>query len=102
MKKLNVTTHTKLITGGAILLLVGNPLSLAFLADGAEIAMMWLNELVQLAFVYAVEYSWVFVGLAVVLIVFGAGLKMGSDNKKYTKKLKSIKTSKRDGMQYEV
>lgn len=102
MKKLNkIKLHTKLITAGAIFVAVGNPLSLVFIADGADIAVLWLGQIIQLLFMYAVQGSIYFVLGGLLILVLGIGMKLGSDTTKATKKLKTA-TGGKDGMKYEL
>jgi hypothetical protein len=95
MLKLNrVKWYNKLIIGGVLLVALANPLSLVFIADGTDIAIVWLGQLVQLAFTYAVDFSPYIIGIGAVAIVLGFGASLGAKEKKTNYKLEKLKHKK--------
>lgn len=102
MKKLNkIEWYKWLVMVGVLLVITGNPLSLAFIADGVDIAILWLKDIVEAMFFYINKGSFYIMGAGLILATLGAGVMLGVDKERSTKKLKTKKTSSRDGMQYE-
>ena len=77
---------------GSLLLLVGNPLSLLFIADGINIAFLALADLVEAVFRLSVDYSPIFMAIGAVAIVLGIGMAWGKAQANQTKKLKKMKS----------
>lgn len=93
--------YNKLIILGGLIILMGNPLSLSFMADGVNVAVLFVADAIEFVFRQLIDFTLTIIGIGVMVLVLGVGARLGAEDKIKTAKLKKSKGSK-DGMKYEI